>query len=231
MKATCVLLQIGPSYMQTFTWQKLEFILLHERAIFMPEHHCLFIADTHFGKAAHFRKAGIPIPENLHSEDLQKIKGLILHWKPSSIYFLGDLFHSDINESWFVLEEFLNQFEDVQLYLIKGNHDILPPAIYASSRWQIISESKMLGDLILTHEPLTEVPLTKFNLCGHLHPGIRLHGSGRQKISLPCYFIRPNQMILPAFGRFTGLHVLSCTKNDRAFVVTESRVIEANFDR
>jgi uncharacterized protein len=216
--------------MHTFTWEKLEFKLLKERAVFMPEHRCLLIADTHFGKAAHFRKAGIPIPENLHLEDLLKIEALIQKWNPSSIYFLGDLFHSDINESWFVLEDFLNQFKDIKLSLIKGNHDVLPPAIYASSRWQIIPESLELGSLLLTHEPLAEVPLTKFNLCGHIHPGIRLHGNGRQKISLPCYFTRPNQMILPAFGRFTGLHILNCTKNDRAFVVTESRVIEANFE-
>ena len=215
--------------MQTVTWEEIAFNLLPEKAIFIPQQKSLLIADAHFGKAAHFRKAGIPIPETLHEEDLIKIQSLIHQCNPSKVYFLGDLFHSDLNESWFTLEDFLAQFPNVQFILIKGNHDILPPAIYQASNWKIIPEQLELGNLLLTHEPLENIPLTKFNLCGHIHPGIRLHGNGRQKISLPCYFMRPNQLILPAFGRFTGLHLLSCTKNDKTYVVTGSQVMEANF--
>ncbi|UJP67064.1 ligase-associated DNA damage response endonuclease PdeM [Mongoliitalea daihaiensis] len=214
--------------MQTYTWEGIDFQLLPEKALFIPEDKCLLLADTHFGKAAHFRKAGIPIPESLHQEDLLIIEKLLNTWRPSHVYFLGDLFHSDLNESWFALEDFLDQFPETCFTLIKGNHDILPPAIYQSTRWEIVPEKLELGKLVLTHEPMKDVPLTKFNLCGHIHPGIRLHGNGRQRISLPCFFISPNQLILPAFGRFTGLHILPCTKNNQAYVVTGKKVVEAN---
>jgi len=200
-------------------------ILLKEKAIYSDELESLFISDPHFGKAAHFRKAGIPIPEILHEEDLMRIKLLIQRYTPKDIYFLGDLFHSDINESWFVLEEFSGFFEEINFHLVKGNHDILPDACYRSNLWIIHEEPLVLGDLILSHEPLPKIPERKFNLCGHLHPGIALHGKGRQRLMLPCFFAKPNQMILPAFGRFTGLASMKCTKTDQAFVITDKNVI------
>jgi uncharacterized FlgJ-related protein len=44
--------------------------LLPEKAAFIPESATLLIADPHFGKATHFRKAGIPIPEQIFLKDL-----------------------------------------------------------------------------------------------------------------------------------------------------------------
>ncbi|ERM81836.1 hypothetical protein P872_08860 [Rhodonellum psychrophilum GCM71 = DSM 17998] len=200
-------------------------ILLKEKAIYSPELGSLFISDPHFGKAAHFRKAGIPIPEILHEEDLMRIKELIERYKPKDIYFLGDLFHSDLNESWFVLEEFSGLFAEINFHLVKGNHDILSDACYRSSLWIIHEEPLVLGNLILSHEPLSAIPEGKFNLCGHIHPGIALHGKGRQRLMLPCFFANPHQMVLPAFGRFTGLASMKCTKTDQAFVITDKNVI------
>jgi len=102
------------------------FYLLPEKAIYLPEHEALLIADPHFGKAAHFRKAGVPVPETVHSEDYQKIKKLIETFNPLSVIFLGDLFHSDFNTSWLDLEAFRNLFSEQEFHLVKGNHDILP---------------------------------------------------------------------------------------------------------
>lgn len=200
-------------------------ILLKEKAIYAQELGALFISDPHFGKAAHFRKAGIPIPEILHEEDLLRIKHLIEKHNPTDLYFLGDLFHSDLNESWFVLEEFSGFFEEINFHLVKGNHDILPDACYRSNLWIIHEEPLVLEDLILSHEPLSAIPEGKFNLCGHIHPGIALYGKGRQRLMLPCFFASPYQMILPAFGRFTGLASMRCTKTDQAFVITDKNVI------
>lgn len=200
-------------------------ILLREKAIYSCELGALFISDPHFGKAAHFRKAGIPIPEILHEEDLMRIKGLIERYTPTDIYFLGDLFHSDLNESWFVVEEFSAFFEEINFHLVKGNHDILPDASYRSNLWIIHKEPLILGNLILSHEPLSSIPEGKFNLCGHIHPGIALQGKGRQRLMLPCFFATINQMVLPAFGRFTGLASMKCTKTNQAFVITDKNVI------
>lgn len=203
-------------------------LLLPQKAIYIEKLQALFIADPHFGKAAHFRKAGVPISEHLHDDDLQKISQLIHLYKPSDIYFLGDLFHSDLNESWWVLEEFIDVFPKVNFHLVKGNHDILPKSCYSSGNWIIHEEPLEIENFLLSHEPLPEVPEGKINLCGHIHPGISLRGKGRQKVTLPCFFFSQQRMLLPAFGRFTGLDTLACTKSDQVFVIADEMVIQIN---
>jgi uncharacterized protein len=210
-------------------WGNLTLHLLPEKVIYVEELGSLLIADPHFGKAAHFRKAGIPVSEKLHIGDLMTIQKLIQIYKPEHLYFLGDLFHSDLNIAWNDLEIFAEYHPETNFHLIKGNHDILPALIYRSDIWNVHRESLVLGDMILSHEPMTDIPLGKINLCGHIHPGISLYGTGRQKLTLPCFFVSPNQIILPAFGRFTGLYTMKCGKNDNAYVIAEKKVIPVNF--
>lgn len=212
-----------------WTQEKICFYLLPEKAIYLPEYEALLIADPHFGKAAHFRKAGVPVPETVHSEDYQKIKKLIEAYNPLSVIFLGDLFHSDFNTSWLDLEAFRSLFSEQEFHLVKGNHDILPEQFYRSGLWHVHEETLALGKLILSHEPLEIISEGYINLCGHIHPGVSLYGAGRQKLTLPCFFVAPNQIILPAFGRFTGLAKMVCEKNERAFAITGKKVIPVNF--
>ncbi|MCL6259628.1 ligase-associated DNA damage response endonuclease PdeM [Aquiflexum sp. TKW24L] len=206
-----------------------EVYLLTEKAVFLPQSRSLLIADPHFGKAAHFRKAGIPVTEKVHIHDFLKIQKLIESLQPTDVYFLGDLFHSDWNESWNDLEEFACYFPGCQFHLIKGNHDILPKALYRSEIWRVHPESLIIENYILTHEPMESVSEGFFNFCGHIHPGISLFGTAKQRLTLPCYFICNNQMILPAFGRFTGLFRMKCEKTARVYAVTDKKVIPVNF--
>jgi metallophosphoesterase superfamily enzyme len=81
------------------------------------------------------------------------------------------------------------------------------------------------GDLILTHEPMNEVPVGFYNLAGHLHPGVKLRGTGKQSVVLPCFYFSKHQGILPAFGSFTGIACLVPKKEDRVFVIAEDKII------
>jgi uncharacterized protein len=225
------MLELQQESVCTFDWQGLSLLLLPEKAVFVPENKMLLIADPHFGKAAHFRKAGIPVPEELHAADLTKIKRLVEMTDTRQLVFLGDLFHSDFNSSWIDLEHSLDQLSGkVTIHLVKGNHDILPASIYRSSSWTIHEESYQVGPLLLTHEPMESVPDGLLNCCGHIHPGIRLRGSGRQQLMLPCFYNCGSQLILPAYGRFTGLVSMTCTKRDKVFAIAGSKVIPVNFD-
>ena len=62
--------------------------------------------------------------------------------------------------------------------------------------------------------------------CGHLHPGVKLKGDGLQRLKLPCFYHTKNQLILPAFGAFTGLHILHPKEEDLIYVTTGKEVIE-----
>jgi DNA ligase-associated metallophosphoesterase len=200
--------------------------LLLEKVIWEPNLSAIFLADLHFGKAAHFRKSGIPIPEPIHQEDLNQLSNLILNYQPKDFYFLGDLFHSDWNEQWEVLNKFLKSFTTTKFHLIKGNHDVLSPIAYTRSSFEIHLQPLLLGDLLLSHEPLESVPMDHLNLCGHIHPGIRLVGKARQSVRIPVFHLRGNQLTLPAFGNFTGLALITPKAGDQIFGVTGKKIIQ-----
>lgn len=210
-------------------WNGENFWLLPEKAVLVPRLRAMLIADPHFGKAAHFRKAGIPIPEKVHVQDFLNIQKLIHKNAVREVYFLGDLFHSDWNASWTDLEEFAGYFPGCRFHLVKGNHDILPEKLYQSGVWEIHSKPITLGNFLLSHEPEAEFPSGLFNFCGHLHPGIALYGTARQRMVLPCFFQKGQQMILPAFGRFTGKVGMTASINDRAFAIAGKKVVEVKF--
>jgi len=201
--------------------------LLKEKAVWCSKSKSLFIADTHFGKAGHFRKAGIAIPESVHLADYLTIESLIERYEPESFYFLGDLFHSSINNQWLILEEFMEGYDNISFILIKGNHDILPKNIYKSSVLKIYLEPVIVGPLVLSHEPMEAIPDGKLNLCGHLHPGFAVKGLGHKK-TLPCFHFKPGQLILPSFGKFTGCVILPIEEDDKIFLVAPNSVIPFN---
>nr|MBI1230965.1 ligase-associated DNA damage response endonuclease PdeM [Cytophagales bacterium] len=202
--------------------------LLKEKALWMPQNKRLFLADTHFGKAGHFRKAGIPIPEDIHTSDFIKLEGMLAVLGPSEVYILGDLFHSDWNGAWEQVKEFLLAYPSIQFHLVLGNHDILKPFHYRQTVLRVHRPGLELDGLLLTHEPLAVVPEGKINLCGHLHPGVRLRGRGRQNLRLPCFFLQNRRLVLPAFGQFTGSASVQVSPGDRVFVITPNEVIPLN---
>jgi DNA ligase-associated metallophosphoesterase len=207
-----------------FDYKGLNLTLLPEKAVWIESLCVLLLADLHFGKASHFRKAGIPIPEQVHDLDYSRIEKLIRKHEPAHTYFLGDLFHSSWNEQWEDLLTFLNQFQESTFHLVLGNHDILPSSHYQDSRLQVHPKSVILESLLLSHEP-TVPPLGMLNVCGHIHPGILLKGKAKQSIRIPCFHYSENSLVLPSFGNFTGLFLIHGKKSDFIWGIADERVI------
>lgn len=199
--------------------------LLHERALWIEHMQTLLIADLHFGKAAHFRKSGVPIPELVHDNDLLRLEQLHEEFRPVHTYFLGDLFHSDWNGQWELFNEFLTSIEGTEFHLIKGNHDILRPESYRQSILTFHENPLTLGPFLLSHEPMEMVPSGMLNICGHIHPGVRLAGKARQSVMLPCFCQTPSHLLLPAFGNFTGLARIRAKASDRLWAIANEKII------
>jgi len=208
----------------SFEFGGLELVLLPEQAVWIEHLSVLLIADLHFGKAAHFRKSGIPISEKVHDQDYQMMTSLVLKYSPNQVYFLGDLFHSSWNEEWENLLSFLGLFPTTSFHLVVGNHDILPSEKYKDSRLMVHTHPITLGALLLSHEP-TLPPSGFLNVCGHIHPGILLKGKAKQRISIPCFHYSENVLVLPSFGNFTGLALIKKQKNDGIWGIAEDRLI------
>jgi DNA ligase-associated metallophosphoesterase len=208
-----------------FKFDGIELTFLREKAIWIQSLRILLLADLHFGKAAHFRKSGIPIPEPVHDADLYQLKKLQDEYRPASTYFLGDLFHSDWNSQWEYFKQFLEHFPNTEFHLVKGNHDVLSPLAYRQSKLKIHNEPLTLGSLILSHEPMEIITLGHLNLCGHIHPGVRLIGKARQSVRIPCFYQSGSQLILPAFGNFTGLAMVNHKTGDQIWGITPEKII------
>lgn len=207
----------------TITHSNLSLELLFEKGVWINELKVLLIADLHLGKATHYRKVGIPIPESIHALDFLILEKLVHRFQPLHLYILGDLFHSHWNDQWDYFLNFIKQFPETNFHLIKGNHDILLEPHYQTSFLEIHSKPVTLGNLYLSHEPIA-VNKEQLNICGHIHPGIQLKGRGKLSVRLPCYFLSNNNLVLPSFGNFTGLHLMKRKTGDRIWVIGEDRI-------
>lgn len=199
------------------------FYLLPHRAAFRPLQKQLILSDIHLGKASHFRKKGIAMPGESHLRDIDRIHFLIDKYLPETVLLLGDLFHSEYNNEWLWFRSLLRTYPQVQFVLLEGNHDILPRGAYVIPNLLKIGQLEE-QHLIFSHHPL-ENP-GKLNICGHVHPGLRVTGKARQSVTLPCFAMNETHLIMPAFGDLTGLHLLEMDNNARYFLVTQDCVVE-----
>ena len=209
--------------MKTLTILKQHFILHPSGAIFWRETKTWLFADIHLGKVAHFRKHGIAVPRKAEGDFYQKSTKLFALYQPERVLFLGDLFHSFKNNEWHLFEAWVKQ-QNAKMVLIEGNHDIIPAEKFTSLGIVVRKEMTEKG-FLFSHFP-KEKTTGHFVFCGHLHPGVILRGIGKQVLKLPCFFQSPSQLILPAFGVFTGLHILNPTKKNTVYVCTEKEVME-----
>ncbi len=193
-------------------------------ALFWAEKNMLLIADVHFGKVAHFRKYGAAIPTSASKSNFTKLQHVVSETNPKIICFLGDLFHSVMNNEFVAFKQWA-ETTAASLILVAGNHDIISTHEFEALGMTVVEQLQM-DDFLLTHHPTDSD--THFNISGHIHPGVRLQGMGKQMTKLPCFFKRKQQLILPAFGNFTGKYILKPTEEDDVFVIVEGEVIRVS---
>ena len=191
-------------------------------SLYWEEEGLLMISDIHLGKVSHFRKYGTAVPRGVISENFILLDESLEFFRPAKLYFLGDLFHSYLNSEWKLFENWVGK-ADTPMTLVAGNHDIICPSRYESLDIGMVSEM-VLGNFLLTHHPCERNGF--FNFSGHIHPAVRLRGTGRQSLRLPCFFKRHRQLILPAFGSFTGTHVLDRQNGDEVYAIADRQVIK-----
>lgn len=195
-------------------------------ALYWVERRMLLASDVHLGKISHFRKHGSALPENAIFSNFKKLNSVLEYFKPEVICFLGDLFHSTLNNEWTLFKQW-TELTATPIILVAGNHDIISHHKYEELGITVVSEL-LVDKFLLTHHP--ENRDSFYTLSGHIHPSIVLAGKGRQFLKLPCFFRMPDQMILPAFGEFTGSYVMDPGQDDRVYVITKQDVIEVNLD-
>ncbi len=199
--------------------------LLPERAAFLPQHQALLVADVHIGKAQSFRRLGVPVPGGTTAATLQRLSQAIARTGARHVVFLGDLLHSARSaapQTWGQVAAWRGQHAALELTLVRGNHDLHagdPPAAWGI---HCLGGPLPLGGLTLAHHP--EPLAGRYVVAGHTHPAVVLRGAGPGRLRLPCFHFGPQVAVLPAFGEFTGMHVLPVAPGDRVFALAGDEV-------
>ena len=200
--------------------------LLAERAVFWPRRATLIVSDLHIGKAAAFRAAGVPVPEQTTVGTLARLSRAIERTRAERVLCLGDLLHARSGRTEAALAAvaaWRARHAALPFVLVRGNHDTHagdPPG-----EWEIecVDEPSEEDPFSFRHKPAATEG--RYTLAGHIHPAITLNGAGRQQITLPCFHFGLRLGILPAFGEFTGTAPVRREAGDRVYAVAGERVV------
>lgn len=209
------------------------FWLLPQKAMYWQKKKILMIADLHIGKSGHFRKHGIPVPGKVNTSNIDRMDELVREIEPEHLIILGDLFHSRANKEWQQFQNWRKKQPKLEVSLVIGNHDILPDNVYHSSHINLFKRLT-IDPFLLIHD-LNELNSKKaingkYILSGHIHPAVKLRGKGRQSMKLPCFYFGKREGILPAFGQFTGTHIIEPGQGEKIYTIAESRILDLNTD-
>lgn len=178
-----------------FDWRK---------AAFLPDCETLLVADLHFEKGSYLQAiGGSPLPAYDTTDTLERLAGLITHFHPQHVAALGDSFH-DVKAGERIGARDFAEMNDMvarvpRFTWILGNHDPDIPDGLAGDQ----EDHLECGDFLLTHLPTEPFRESGVNVCGHLHPKVRI-ATRRRNLSRPCYAVSASRIILPSFGTYTG---------------------------
>jgi DNA ligase-associated metallophosphoesterase len=193
------------------------------RCLYWEEERSLILSDLHFGKTGHFRKAGIAVPQSVYREDLLRLLSLIQYFQPKQLLIVGDLFHSRENKELDLFLRWRDDFPDLEFRLVLGNHDILRADWYVKAGITVNEEVLRVGGFAFVHDIEDAEESGPYYFSGHLHPGIRINGMGKQSLRFPCFYFGGEYAILPAFGRFTGMVSIEPESRDSVFAILPDR--------
>ena len=193
-------------------------LLLAEKALYWPAQKMLIIADIHFGKAASFRAAGVPVPRGTTSQNLAALDAIMAQHEVEHIMFLGDFLHARAAHASATVAAMLAwrlRHANLKLTLVRGNHDRHAGDPAASLLIDLVDEPFSQGPFAFCHHP--DLDTTGYALAGHIHPSFRL-STRFDSLRLPCFVVGSKRMILPSFGAFTGGFLITSAVDDSIYV-------------
>lgn len=196
-----------------------------QRSIFWEEEKALIVSDLHFGKTGHFRKSGIAVPQTVYKEDLQRLIDLLNYFKPQQLIVVGDFFHSHANTELDLFKRWRADFSSLKVVLVRGNHDILKNQWYADADIEVIEGELQIGPFLFTHDKCEDRE-DVYTFCGHIHPGILLHGLGKQSLRFPCFYFAKHHCVLPAFSKFTGAVGMETSSARAIYAIVENKLMK-----
>lgn len=206
-------------------------LISSERSLYWPSRQTLILSDLHLGKAAHFRRHGIALPTQVNQRDLDRLEGLLQHYRPRQLIIVGDLLHAGQNQEVEGFAALTAAHEQTRFVLIRGNHDRLSDTKLITLGIDEVLNELHMGQVYFSHHPFPRDGVETSNtpayfISGHLHPGIVMRLPTKNRLRLPCFARSRTQLILPAFSRFTGVDTRAMPGKDwKYYALYEGRII------
>ena len=201
-------------------------ILLAERAMYWPACETLFVADTHWGKAATLRAHSIPVPHGTTADDLARLTQALCRTGARRLVLLGDAIHARRGRSkamFDAIHAWRAEHAALEILLVRGNHDAGAGDPPANLRIDCTDAPKIEAPFAFQHHPIPSPH--GYALAGHVHPAVRLRGLGRQAATLRCFHFTPRVATLPAFGSMCGRGIIDPSPQDRVYVIADDEII------
>ena len=152
---------------------------------------------------------------------MQRLVNQLQFYKPHQLVVIGDFFHSAMNKELEFFLKWRNDFNQLHIQLVKGNHDILKKEWYAGANIIVSDTNLQIDSFCFVHDinDACSSPEIKYYFSGHIHPCITIKGIAKQALSLPCYYFTETFAVLPAFSRFTGTALVDRQTSDTVFAI------------
>lgn len=157
------------------------------------------VADLHLEKGSSRAQRGLWLPPYDTLETIQRLEAVVEELQPRRVLCLGDAFED--RSAWKRMdpaarERLMALAVRGEWIWIAGNHDPCPleglPGEFA--------ERVEISGVVFSHQPGTDAGRRVF---GHYHPKATVVVRGR-RMSGRCFLATDQEMVLPAFGTFTG---------------------------
>ncbi len=161
------------------------------------------IADVHLGLENFMIDRGVAIPRIQIIEIVKSLRDVVEKYEIDHLVVAGDLKHEfgrNLPYEWEDVELFLKSFEDVELEIVRGNHDNYLATILAKHGLELKEEVEVHGWTIVHGHKNCEKSRI---VMGHEHPVVRIRFRGAI-YSYPCYLRIERKdrkiIVLPAFS-------------------------------
>lgn len=192
------------------------FILSRHKVAYWEQGNTLLATDLHLGNTG---QEGI-------EHDLLRLSDSVYDFKPQRLLLLGDLFHKTFTGEWYYFQIWRKQFEQMEIELVLGNHDMLPAGVYQELNIKIIPRQRKEDIFLFSHKPVDSLISDHIVVCGHVHPAVTLLGKGHTEVTLPCFYFGNHHCILPAFSDAVRTSEILPSKGDAVYVVSNKSIIE-----
>ena len=189
--------------MQHLEFGSFDFIARADRTLWHQSSQTLLLSDLHLGKGAHFRQAGIPVPEASETSDLDRLIKAITDTQVSTVWILGDLFHQPQSITDSQMDRWCNALQafETDFKVILGNHDRRAESFASTLGFSIEPEPTRWKGIELAHHP---DDASTFRIAGHIHPQVEFKAA-TDRLICPCFVIKDQRLLLlPAFTGFSG---------------------------